>query len=134
MQTSPSGAQAIADAIKSGSTPPVKETTSIGDRLYKVVPKGEGVTGHSPFWIKKTQLDKAISSGNMEQVLGLPLGSHSVHYDVLEISAIKNKAIFNSKIAPTLQNIFETTGGSIQSLVLDRTLWSKPEVIRTIMP
>ena len=70
----------------------------------------------------------------MEQVLGLPLGSHSVHYDVLEISAIENGAIFNNKIAPTLQNVFETTGGAIQSLVLDRTLWSKPEVIRTIMP
>lgn len=66
--------------------------------------------------------------------MGKWLGSHSVEYDVLKITANQSADIFNSTIAPTLQNGYKTIGGTTQSLVLNRSLWGAPVKVETFMP
>ena len=62
----------------------------------------------------------------MESKSGLPLGSMAEEYDIYKITANKPAPTYISKIAPTNQRGYATTGGSIQTLVLDRSLWSSP--------
>ena len=70
----------------------------------------------------------------LEQNLGLPLSSHGVEYDVFKITAQQSGNIFNSTIAPTIQNGYKTIGGAAQSIVPDRGLWSTPSKIETFLP
>jgi hypothetical protein len=120
--------------IKSGSSVPVQESFKAGDALFKIVPKGDGVTDFSPFWLKKSEIDKLKKVGNVEENLGLPLKSHAVEYDVYKITAKQSGDVFNSTIAPTIQNGYKTIGGAQQSLVLDRGIWSSAVKIETFIP
>jgi hypothetical protein len=124
----------IDDLIRSGSTPPVKTNLKDGDKLYKITPKGEGVSDFSPFWITKSELDNLRGAGGLEQKLGLPINSHAVEYDVLEITATKDVDVFTSTIAPTVQNGYKTIGGATQTLVLDRSAWSEATTIEIFIP
>ena len=88
----------------------------------------------SPYWTTKSELDNLRAAGNLEQKLGLPLGSHGVEYDVFKITATSDVSGFTSTIAPTLQNGYTTIGGATQTLVLDRTLWSTATKVETFIP
>jgi hypothetical protein len=124
----------VDDLIKSGSTPPVKENVKVGDELYKITPKGEGVTDFSPYWTTKAELDNLRAAGDLEQKLGLPINSHAVEYDVFKITATKDVDVFTSTIAPTLQNGYNTIGGATQTLVLDRSAWSVATKVEIFIP
>jgi len=124
----------INELIESGSTAPIKASAKSGDKLVKIVPSGDKVSDFSPYWTTKAELNSLKSSGKLEQKLGLPIGSHAPKYDVFEISAKKNVDTFSSKVAPTTQNGYTTTGGATQTLVLDRTAWSSPVKIDSFIP
>ncbi|MEM9338150.1 MAG: fibronectin type III domain-containing protein [Bacteroidota bacterium] len=126
--------QAINDAINAGSDIPIKKTFSQGDELFKIVPKDGTVSDFTPFWVTKAEWDNVKNLSNMEQKLGLPISSHAVEYDVYKITANQTGNIFESTIAPTVQNGFETIGEATQTLVLDRNLWSTPVKIGTHWP
>ena len=53
--------------------------------LYKIVPKGTIPSRNTPFWITKNELQNILSAGKLEQLLGLPLSSTSLEYELYEI-------------------------------------------------
>lgn len=120
--------------IKSGSTVPIKKTFSVGDELYKIVPKGEGVTPYTPFFMTKEEFEAIEMTTNIEQKLGLPLISHAVEYDVYKITATQHAKAFENTIANTLEKTYTTTGGAKQMLVIDRSKWSSAVKVKTIIP
>ena len=126
--------EAVDGVIKAGSDIPITKAFSQGDELFKIVPKEGGVTEFSPYWLTKAEWDNVKDLSNMEQKLGLPIGSHAVEYDVYKITANQTGNVFESTIAPTLQDGFETIGGATQTLVLDRSLWSTPVKIGVHWP
>ncbi len=122
------------DLIKTGSTIPIKKTINVGDELYKIVPKDEGITAYTPFFMTKAEFDALENANNIEQKLGLPLNSHAVEYDVYKISATQPTIAFESTIANTIEKTYTTTGGGKQMLVIDRSKWSSPVKVKTIIP
>lgn len=122
----------LSDVLKSGSTSPVRLKMNSGGELFKVVPKGN-TPNKSPFYLRKSELDNLKKSGNIEQKLGLPISSHAAEYDVYKAVAKQTVNVFKSKVAPTIQNGYKTTGGATQSLILDTSKWSISKV-ETIVP
>ena len=117
----------IKELLESGSTIPQKITNQKGTELFKFVKKGAKPSDVTEYWFTKTELDDLVAKGrNMESKSGLPLGSMAEEYDIYKITANKPAPTYISKIAPTNQRGYATTGGSIQTLVLDRSLWSSP--------
>ena len=68
--------------------------------LYKIVPKGTIPSRNTPFWITKNELQNILSAGKLEQLLGLPLSSTSLEYELYEISPIniRNKITISGRI------------------------------------
>ncbi len=118
--------------IESGSDIPIKRTVRQGEELFKVIPKGNELT-QSSYYLTKDQLDELKQLGGLEQKLGLPLGSHSVEYDVYKAVAKDVVDIFESTVAPTLQKGYRTTGGATQSFILNSSKWEITKV-ETIIP
>lgn len=137
----------LPDVINSGSTVPQKITAAKDVLFYKIVPKGSSLSTFSPYylseaeyiWIKTNPLQ-------LEQKLGLPLGSVAVEYDVFTIkSLVAENKLFQSTIAPTKQFanetpniIYKTSGGKTQTLIInnsDITKWLKStSPVETITP
>ncbi len=122
------------ELIQSGSRIPVRKSFQRGDELYKIVPKGSRVTEYTPFWFTKSEWDSVKDLPDLEQRLGLPLGSHAAEYDLYRITANRNGDYFESIIASTIQGGYRTTGGAKQTLVLDRGHWNQPIKIETFLP
>lgn len=125
---------AIKDAVESGATVPQKLSMPAGSKLYKIVPRGDDVSPFSPYWVTETEWTRVSASSEVEQLLGLPIGSHSVEYDLYEITASRSIDVFESTVAPTFQNGFRTAGGATQTLVLDRSNWNDPIKIKMYVP
>ena len=109
--------------IQSGRTVPVKHTLSVGDELYKIVPKGSGYT-KSSFYMSKSEFNALKNSADIEQKLGLPLGSHAVEYDVYKAAANQSVDVFESTVANTVQGGYITIGGAKQTFLLDDSKWT----------
>ena len=118
--------------IESGSSVPTKVPLSQGDELFKVIPKGNELT-QSSFYMSKSELDNLKAVGDLEQKLGLPLGSHSVEYDVYKAVAKESVDVFESTVAPTLQKGYQTTGGATQTFIMNSSKWDITKV-ETILP
>lgn len=122
----------VNELISSGSNIPTKRTINVGEKLYKIVPKGNLPSPVTEYWVTQNQLNELMTTGiSFEKQSGLPLGSYSVEYDIFEITSVENTFVFESTIAPTNQRGYESTGGAIQSLVLNRAKWSNPQKINT---
>jgi hypothetical protein len=132
--------------IESGSNVPTKITASSGEKFYKIVPNGGNINSPSPYYLSQAEYNwiKANPS-QLEQKLGLPLGSVSGKYDVFTITSKVNNDIFQSSIAATEQYakatpniVYRTTGGRTQSLIInngDQSKWIKSSTpIETISP
>ncbi|MES2555564.1 MAG: hypothetical protein V4604_05395 [Bacteroidota bacterium] len=133
--------------VNSGSNNPVKISANDGDVFYKIVPKGNGINGSSPYYLSQEEYNwiKANPS-QLEQKLGLPLSSVDAEYDVYTITSLADdNVLFQSTIAPTEQfanstpsQIYNTTGGKIQSLIINsnnNNLWMKSSSpVETITP
>ena len=101
--------------------------------MVKIVPVGEGVSPHSPFFTTRSELDKVINSGeNLADAFGLPKVSESINYSVLEIEAKTSAEVFVSIVAPTAEGLTTRPGGALQYLVPDRTLWSEAKFLENI--
>ena len=109
--------------IKSGKDVPVKKTLNQGEELYKIVPKGNGYS-QSSFYMNKTEFEALKNSVDIEQKLGLPLGSHAVEYDVYKATANQSIDVFESPVANTVQGVYTTTGGARQTFLLDDSKWT----------
>ncbi len=99
--------------------------------LYKIVPKGADIPFNSKYWMTPQTLMNAIKSGKLEQHLGLPLERVAKGYEIYEITpkvdALASKIIiFESKIAPTVEGAYRTTGGGRQIIIPDAGKWTKP--------
>ena len=94
-----------------------------GAELYKLVPKGNGYS-QSSFYISNQEYDILKNSTDIEQKLGLPLNSHAVEYDVFKASAKQDVDVFESTVANTKQGDYTTTGGAIQTFLLDDSKWT----------
>lgn len=128
MKEEASAPQFVESLLNSGSTIPEKIEVKSGYNLYKIVPKGSvGPSPFTPFWTKFEELNNYINL-EIEQRFGLPVVSISAKYDVYKIQLKDGKKanVFESKVAETIENGYKTTGGAIQSLVLDRSKWTIP--------
>jgi len=119
--------------IQSGSTVPIKQTYNAGDELYKIVPKGNGYS-KSSFYMSKTEFDALKNSTDIEQKLGLPLGSHAVEYDVYKATANQSVDVFESTVANTVQGGYTTTGGAKQTFLLDDSKWTITLETNSLIP
>ena len=119
--------------IQSSSTAPVKKVLNQGDELYKIVPKGNGYS-QSSFYISKTEFNSLKNNIDIEQKLGLPLNNHAIEYDVYRATANQSVNIFESTVAPTVQGSFSTSGGAVQTFLLDDTKWTITLEITTLIP
>jgi hypothetical protein len=134
MKTEATAPQFVEGLINSGKTVPKKVVPDVGYSLYKIIPKGNPPPSpFTPFWTKIEDL-KALISNDLEDKFGLPIVSHSAKYDVYKIQLKEGKTalVFESEIAPTSENNYKTSGGGSQSLVLDRTKWTFPELINEL--
>lgn len=128
MKTEAAAPQFVESILNSGASAPEKVEVSEGYTLYKIIPKGSpGPSLFTPFWTKLEELQNNLDT-NLEQKFGLPVVSHGAKYDVykIELKAGKKAIIFESKIAKTTENGYQTSGGATQSLVLDRSKWTFP--------
>ncbi|MCP9755333.1 hypothetical protein EGI26_09215 [Lacihabitans sp. CCS-44] len=131
MRTEASAPQFVESLINSGNTIPKKIIIGEGYILYKIIPKGNPPPSpFTPFWTKIEDIKKYISE-SLEQRFGLPTVSHSAKYDVYKIQLKEGKTaiIFESEIAQTIENNYKTSGGGMQSLVLNRAKWTFPVLI-----
>jgi hypothetical protein len=124
----------LAELIKSGSTVPIKRACLPGEVLYKLVPEGKEVSSYTAYFISPTEFARLKNSLTIEQELGLPLGSHSVKYDVYAITANQNTNVFESICASTIESGYHTTGGATQTLVINRSNWSAPVKLPSLIP
>ncbi len=81
--------------------------------------------------MKLDELNLHKNSPVFDQKLGLPLDSHSPKYDVykIELNSGQQADVFESTIANAVEGGYSTTGGATQSLVLDRSKWSDPQLL-----
>jgi uncharacterized Zn-binding protein involved in type VI secretion len=120
--------------IRSGSTLPLPNPIEVGDKFYKLISKGGTVGENSAFWATKEELGrlKGMTHDQIADRLGLPLASQSgTIFEVMEITAFRNGATFSSLIAPTAEIgangvLWSQRGGGIQTLLTDRSLFTKP--------
>jgi len=132
------GERYLPEVINSGSDIPKKVIFNKGDKVYKIVPKGEDIERPSPYYLSEEQMKEIKNNPeNFEQTLGLPLSSVSGTYDVFELTAKEDGiSAFESTVAPTEQSgkppqgSYETTGGGTQTLIIDNDntdLWEKSD-------
>lgn len=102
--------------VESGTAIPTTGTAAPGSVLVKRVPKGEGVTPYSPYWMTPEQA-RAIGAMTPEQagqVLGLPASQAAkIFSGGADFFAITPKVgatpkVFVSNIAPTTQGSYVT--------------------------
>ena len=85
----------------------LKKTYKQGDELIKIVPNGKS-PGRSPFYMKRSEFDRLKNSTSLEQELGLPIGSHSVKYDVYKATAKQQVDVFEGTVAPVQPSVHAT--------------------------
>lgn len=69
-----------------------------------------------------------------DQKLELLLISHAIEYDIYKITAMKNTIAFENTVASTIEKTYSTSGGAKQMLVIDRSKWTTPERVTTLIP
>ncbi|MET3133316.1 hypothetical protein AAKU55_003606 [Oxalobacteraceae bacterium GrIS 1.11] len=121
------------DILGSGSDLPRRERAD--GPLFKLVPSGAAVSPFSPFFASEAQIKKGKQSDlPLADFFGLPMKSEAANYDVHQILPTTITSVFVNRVAPTeeLNGLVKRAGGALQSLVLNRNDWSKPELVDTI--
>jgi filamentous hemagglutinin len=127
----------LGEYLSSSATIPTQTVAASGGVLVKVVPKGEGVSAYTPFWMSPEQA-RAIAVMTPEQVaraLGLPASQAArILQNGMDFYAITPKpgltpTVFVSDIAPTLQGKVATRPSAQQVIVPNRNLWTDPKLI-----
>ena len=84
---------------------------------------------------QKKQLDALKESPSaIPEIMGLPKGSEAVKYDVYQIKPKHGKTptVFDSKVASTTEGQITRKGGSDQTIVPNRSDWTKAEKVGEI--
>ena len=119
--------------LNTGKELPTK--VDIKTPLVKIVPKGNKVSGYSPFFTTPEGLEQARRSGQpLSDVFGLPASNDSAVYSVYKMEPNGTATVFESQIAPTseLDGKFNTEGGGQQMIVADRSQFSEPKLVDEI--
>ena len=126
--------------VESGTAIPKIEAARPGSVLIKIVPRGDGVTPYSPYWMTQEQA-RAIGTMTPEQasqVLGLPAAQAAKIFNGgADFFAITPKVgttpkVFVSNIAPTTQGRYVTVPNAQQVIVPNRALWNPPEPVNPL--
>ena len=121
--------------LESGKDIPIIKTAKPDETLYKIVPKGDDVTGYTPYFTSKKQLDALKENPKgISDTMGLPKSSEAVKYDVYQIKPKEGKTpkVFNSKVASTTEGQITKKGGGDQTIVPNRPDWTTPEKVGEI--
>ncbi|AQS83644.1 MAG: PAAR domain-containing protein [Acetobacter aceti] len=121
------------DQIRSGSSLPSSSQTS--SSMIKIVPEGNSVSPHSPFFMTEEGLQEAQASGKtLSNHFGLPVISESDVYDIYRTTPNGEVTVYTSRVAPTseLGGLVTRDGGAGQTLILNRGEWSEPVKIGRI--
>ncbi|NHZ93575.1 hypothetical protein F2P45_31915 [Massilia sp. CCM 8733] len=127
-----SSARMAEELIESGSTLPKAIDLVPGDVLYKVVPEGKMPGQYSAFFATKDEISslKKMSYDQISDRIGIPLESQqTLRFDIVEVVATKPVTVFESIIAPTVQNGYRQPGGGVQTLITNRRDFTAPIVI-----
>lgn len=119
--------------VRSGLDLPRMET--IDEPLVKIVPRGEQVSPHTPFFARRSAFEDAIANGhNLSERFGLPIRSEAQVYDIYQIRPNGPTEVFVNTIAPTseLGGQVVKSGGAEQYLVPNRRLYSEAVHIGSI--
>ncbi len=118
--------------LKSGKEIPIVRNAKPDETLYKIVPKGDDVTGYTPYFTSKKQLDALKENPKgISDTMGLPKGSEAVKYDVYQIKPKEGQTpkVFDSKVASTTEGQITKKGGGDQTIVPNRPDWTTPEKV-----
>src|SRR5690606_2560918 len=108
--------------LTSGRELPRMET--IDEPLVKIVPRGESVSPHSPFFARQSAFEDAIARGhNLSEHFALPVRSEAQVYDIHQIRPNGPTEVFVNTVAPSSELGGRVTkpGGAEQVLVPDRS-------------
>lgn len=120
----------LQEVVESGATMPHEITIKKGAIFYKIVPKGNNINSASVYYLSQSQLSAIKNKpAKLEQTLCLPLSSVAAAYDVFKITFMDATGyVFQSRIAPSIQFAnatptvkYTTSGGGVQTLILDNT-------------
>lgn len=123
--------------IASGTTLPQVGTATQNTQLIKVVPKGDGVSATTGYWLSAEQA-RAISKMSPEQagrVLGLPakqaadMLQKGMDFHVITPKPGTAPTVFISNVANTTQGVVKMPGGAQQIIVPNRAQWTTPTPI-----
>ena len=123
--------------LNSSSNIPSQATAGPGSVLVKIVPKGDGVSRHSPYWMTPEQV-RSIATMTPEQAgkaLGLPsdvawkMINGGVDYYAITPKTGATPKVFVSDIAATSQGAATTTPSAQQVIVPNRSLWTEPKPV-----
>ena len=123
--------------IQSGTTLPTVAVADSGTTLLKVVPKGDGVSPVTPFWVSPEQARAltSMSSEQMGKALGLPAAQaakmlqNGVEYYAITPKPGTTPMVFVADVAQTSQGTIRTAPNTTQVIVPNRTLWSDPKPV-----
>jgi len=120
--------------IRSGKEPP--KLVNVEAPLFKIAPKGGGVSPYSPFFTTKQELEIARKSGRpLSDYFGLPASSDASVYDIYQITPKERAIGFSSKVAPTseLGGEFTTSGGGSQIVIPNRKQFTEATRVGSII-
>ncbi|WP_456965985.1 hypothetical protein [Luteimonas sp. A649] len=111
--------------LRSGRELPRME--AIDEPLVKIVPRGDSVSPHSPFFARQSAFEDAIARGhNLSEHFALPVRSEAQVYDIHQIRPNGPTEVFVNTVAPSSELGGRVTkpGGAEQYLVPNRGLYS----------
>jgi hypothetical protein len=130
------------DLMASGSTLPYANPIEVGDVFYKLVPEGTLGGAKSPFWFTESQIAplRDLPYDQIADRLGLPLASQQESsFSLVSIRATAPGTSFTSRIAPTTEigvggALWQQSGGAYQTLLINRSLFTAPQVVKRTFP
>lgn len=130
------------DLMASGSTLPYANPIEVGDVFYKLVPEGGTVGAKSPYWFTESQLAplRDLPYDQIADRLGLPLASQQgSSFSLVSIRATSPGISFTSRIAPTTELgaggiLWQQSGNAQQTLLINRSLFTAPQVVKPTFP
>ena len=127
----------VIEWLESGNSLPTAAVVNSETTLLKVVPKGNGVSPTTAFWVSSEQAQALakMSPQQVGQALGLPAAQaakmlqNGVEYYAIMPKPGANPMVFVSEVAQTSQGSIRTTPNTTQIIVPNRALWSDPKPV-----
>jgi filamentous hemagglutinin len=127
----------VIDWIETGNSLPTPAVANATTTLIKIVPKGDGVSPTTPYFVSPDQA-RTLSTMSPEQIgqaLGLPatqaanMLKNGVDYFAMTPKSGASPTVFVSDVARTTQGTVKTAPNTTQVIVPNRSLWSDPKPV-----